>query len=143
MTTASTVVSIPLYPGVKGDLFESPWTKDGGKVNGKVHWVVPLEIQFPDGWAIFNTSVVPALQNYTGKFEFEIYDKYQLAVPKYMGKVIIDSTDDTYEIQLEQRYHCYRLTMMLTVFHTPQEPNETNAYRVGVPYGDWRYKDVI
>ena len=143
MTTASTVVSIPLYPGVKGDLFESPWTKDGGKVTGKVHWVVPLEVQFPDGWAIFNTSVVPALQAYRDTFEFEIYDKYQLAKPKYMGKVKINAVDDTYEVQIEPRYHCYRLTMMLTAFHTPQEPNETNASRVGVPYGDWRYKDVI
>lgn len=141
--TASTVVSIPLYPGVKGDLFAAPWTKTGTQVTGKVHWVVPLEVQFPDGWAIFNVGVVPAMSAYRDIIEFEIYDKRQLAKPYYMGKVKINAVDDTYEVQLEPRFHCYRLTMMLTAIHTPQEPNEALAYRVGVPYGDWRYKDVI
>lgn len=143
MTTASTVISIPLYAGVKGNIFESPWTQQGTDVTGKVHWLVPLEVQFPDGWAIFKLRVVPHLQAYRGQFEFEIYDKYMLSQPKYMGKVKINAEDDTYEVQLEPRYHCYRLTMMLTAFHTPQTPVETNAFRNSTINGDWKNKDVI
>ena len=141
--TSSTKITIPLYPGVKGSLLEAPWTRKGTEVTQPIHWIVPMEIQWPDGWNIFNISVVPKLHAYKGQIEFEIYDKYQLAQPKYMGRVKIDCDTDTYEIQLEQRYHCYRLTAVFILTHAPQEPNERLAFQAGVPYGDWRYKDQI
>lgn len=143
MNASSTVITIPLFAGVKGGVFDSPETRDGTSVTGEVHWLVPMEVDFPDGWAIFNLSVVPRKQPYRGQFEFEIWDSYQLSVPKYMGKLKIDAETNTYEVELEQRYHCYRLTMRLTAIHTAREPNETLAFRNGTPYGEWKYKDVI
>lgn len=143
MTTASTVITIPLYAGVKGNLFESPETRNGSPLKGKVHWLCPMEVLFPDGFNAFKLTFVPKLQAYRDTFEIEVYDKYQLAQPKYMGKVKINAVDDTYEVQLEPRYHCYRLTMRLTAVHTPQEPHEANAFRNSTPHGDWRYKDKI
>jgi hypothetical protein len=143
MNKSSTVVSIPLYPGVKGNLLESPSTQMGTEITTKIHWVVPTEISWPDGWGIHNLVMVPKLAAYTGILEFKIYDSYQLAHAKYMGCVKINSEDDSYEVQMEQQYHRYRLTAMFTITHVAREPNEALAYRVGVPYGDWRYKDVI
>lgn len=143
MTTASTVVTIPLYPGVSGDLLAYPDTKLGTQVTGKIHWIVPVEIQFPDGWAIFKVRFRPKLHKYEGNIEFEIWDKYQLSTPKYMGKVKINCADNSYEVEMDQRYHCYRLSALFTLTHSPQEPFRSNAYRNQTPYGDWRYKDII
>lgn len=143
MIKSSTVVSIPFYAGIKGNLLEAPWTTRGTEVQGKIHWVVPLEVQYPDGWAIFKVRVVPRMSAYRDNIVFEVWDKYMLSKPKLVGKVKINANDNTYEVELEPRYHCMRLTMMLTLIHTPQEPFETNAYRNSTPYGDWSYKDKI
>lgn len=124
MSKTTTVVSIPLYPGVKGSLLEAPWTQKGTEVTEKIYWVTPREVAWPDGWNIFNIEVTPTYLAYTGILEFELWDKYKLAVPKYMGKVKINSADDTYEVQLEQRYHGYRLTAMFILTHSPRQPEE-------------------
>lgn len=143
MKRASTIVDIPLYHGVTGSLIESPWTQSGQPLTQKIHWVVPMEISWPDGWGISNFSIVPRLASYVDLIEFKIYDKRQLAVPKYIGSVKIDSADDNYEIYLEPQYRKYRLSISFSITHVPREPNESFAFANGTPYGEWKYKDQI
>lgn len=143
MRRASTVVDIPLYHGVTGSIIESPWTQRGTKLTQKIHWVVPMEVSWPDGWGICNLSIVPKLHAYVGELEFKIYDKRQLAVPKYLGSVKINSEDDSYVIHLEPQYRKYRLSISLSITHVPREPNESFAYANGTPYGEWAFKDQI
>lgn len=140
---SSTRIAIPLMTGVKGNILDFPFTKDGNTRFTKIHWITPLEIQFPDGWNIFKLTVVPTLQSYEGKFHFEIWDTYQLSKPKYLGRVNIDADTNDYSVELEQRYHCYRLSMLFIIHHAPQVPFYTMALENGTPYGEWRYKDVI
>lgn len=143
MKKSSTVVTIPLYPGVRGSLIEAPWTQRGDALTQKIYWVVPMGLSWPDGWGIFNLKLVPSLAAYTGIVEFKLWDVYQLAQPKYMGCIKIDSADDSYVVELEQAYHKYRLTAAFTITHHPREPNEALAFRNGTPYGEWQYKDQI
>lgn len=140
---SSTRIAIPIMNGVHGCLDAFPFTRQGADHIAGIQWITPIEIEWPDGWAIFNISIVPRLQRYVDQFEFEIWDTRQLSKPKYLGKVKIDSTTDSYVVELEPRYRCYRLTMILLAHHTPQEPFYTNAFRNGTPYGEWRYRNVL
>lgn len=140
---SSTRMAIPVMHGVHGTFDAFPFTRNGANRIKKIHWITPMEIQWPDGWAIFKLSIVPRLQLYEGQFSFEIWDNYMMSQPRWVGRVKVDATTDTYEIELLPKFRCYRLTMLLLAHHEPQEPFYTNAFRNGTPYGDWRYKDVI
>lgn len=143
MNNSSTRVSIPLYHGVKGPLLHSTWTQRGDELNKQIHWVVPLEVQWPDAWGIFNVRMVPSMHAYTGEFQFEIWDRVQLPKPKLIGRVTINSEDDTYAVHLEPGFYHYRLTAMLILLHSPQEPHENLAYITRTPNSDWHNKDEI
>ena len=143
MKRASTIISIPLYDGVNGSILEAPWMTDGSLLNREIHWIVPKEVAWPDGWGIYGISVVPKLQAYTGVFKFEIWDKYMLSKPKFIGSVKINSADDTYEVNLVPHRYCDRLTAQFTVTHSPRIPNNALAYDNNTPYGEWRYRDKI
>lgn len=143
MSNASTVVQIPLYPGVRGNILDYPSTKNGTDITSKINWITPLEVQYPDGWAIFKIKTVPTLHAYRDHIEFEMWDQYMMSRPRFIGRVKINCNDGSYVVELEQRYHCSRLTLLLTIYHSPQEPFYTNAFRNRTPYGEWRFKDVI
>lgn len=140
---SSTRITIPIMAGVRGSIREYPFTRDGEDRMRDIKWITPIEVQFPDGWAIFKLKIVPTLISFEGEKEFKIWDQYMMSQPRLVGTVKIDCTTETYEVTLEQRYHCYRLSMILLAHHEPQEPFYTNAFRNGTPYGEWRYKDVI
>lgn len=140
---SSTRITIPIMSGVRGSIGEYPFTRRGTELPNPIRWITPIEVQFPDGWAIFKLKTVPTLISYEGQKEFKIWDQYMMSQPRLVGTVKIDCDTDSYEVQLEQRYHCYRLSMILLAHHNPQEPFYTNAYRNGTPYGEWRYKDEI
>lgn len=140
---SSTRITIPFMAGVRGNIRQYPFTRKGDELEAKINWITPIEVDFPDGWSIFDLKIVPTLIAYEGEKEFEVWDNRQLSKPKWIGTVKINCDTDSYEVKLDQRYHCYRLSMVLLVHHNPQEPFYTNAYRNQTPYGEWRYKDVI
>lgn len=142
MIKSSTRIAIPLMSGVRGCIDQYPFTPDGSKLK-PIHWLTPMEIQYPDGWAIFKLKTVPTLMLYEGKKEFEIWDEYMMSKPRFVGRVKIDCDTHQYEVELEQRYHCFRLTMLLLAHHQPQEPFESIAYQNNTPYGEWVYKDTV
>lgn len=140
---SSTRITIPFMSGVKGNLLDFPFTRDGNTRFNGIKWITPVEVLFPDGFNIYKLKVVPTLQAYEGKFDFEVWDNYQLSRPKYIGKVSIDAETDNYTVEVDPMYRCYRLSMIFLIHHNPQEPFHTIAFQNATPYGEWRYKDVI
>ncbi|ABY63163.1 virion structural protein [Pseudomonas phage 201phi2-1] len=140
---SSTRITIPIIHGVNGCIMDFPFTRQGETRLAPIKWITPIEVEYPDGWAIFKLKTVPTLILYEDHKEFEIWDQYMMSKPKLVGRVKINCTTDYYEVELEPKYRCFRLSMILLVHHNPQEPFYTNAFRNRTPYGEWRYKDVI
>lgn len=140
---SSTRITIPFMTGVRGCIQQYPFTRKGNELDAKINWITPIEVQFPDGWSIFDLKIAPTLISYVGEKNFEVWDKRQLNKPRLIGTVNINCDTGIYEVNLDQRYHSYRLSMILLAHHTPQEPFYTNALRNQTPYGEWRYKDVV
>ncbi len=140
---SSTRITIPIVHTIHGSIREYPFTRQGQDRMAVIKWITPIEVQAPDGWGIFKLKTVPTLIAFEGEKEFKIWDQYMMSKPKLVGTVKIDCVSETYEVELEPTYRCFRLSMILLAHHTPQEPFYTNAFRNRTPYGEWRYKDVI
>ncbi|AEH03688.1 virion structural protein [Pseudomonas phage PhiPA3] len=135
-------VVIPLYKGVRGNLKQFFYSRNGEFDKRFVWWITPIACYMPDGLAVGELKTVPTVSRYEGQIEFEVWDKLRRATPKLVAKVKIDADDDTYEVELEDYYMTQRLQLEFNL-HQSNTVHESQAFRNKTHHGDWSYRDKV
>lgn len=136
-------VIIPLYQGIKGDLKEFFYSKDGALDRGKVYWLVPIAAFTPDGIPVGEIKTIPTFERYEGNFELVLWDKLRQATPKKVATIFVDALTDSYQVVVEERYMHLRLVMELNLTLANNEVNQALLYRNNTHHGDPAYKDKL
>lgn len=142
MIKSSTRLALPLVHGVSGCVDAFPFTQTGTPVP-PIKWLTPMEVQYPDGWNIFRLHTTPTLMLFEGFKVFEIWDHYMLPKPRLVGRVKINCDANTYEVELERRYRCFKLTLLVLAHHQPQEPFEPLSLQNNTPFGEWVFRNAV
>jgi hypothetical protein len=133
------VVHLPLYSGVKGDLNDSIRGFCQKHIGHPV-WITPDRVSGVNEVPIFAFRIVPKLDRYEDIKVFDIWDKSCKMKPIHVAKVTINCNDDTYAVELSERYMTRRLNMTFHLHATGMEPHQIEAFNNGTHHGDWNYR---
>ncbi|BEG72507.1 hypothetical protein [Pseudomonas phage PA1C] len=136
-------VIIPMYHGVKGDLKQFFYSRDGNLKLTEVFWLVPVAVFTPDGLNVFEFKTIPTTARYENNLTFEVWDKLRNSTPKLVATVKIDTIADTYVVEVSERYMKNRFTMEFNLIIANREPDPALLYRNNTHHGDIHYKGKL
>lgn len=133
---------IPLYAGIRGDLWECVRTT-GEKIT-ELHpiWITPGRLMEGFESRLGTIDWQPALHRYQGVFKFEAWDKRYQSTPKWVATIWIDADKKEYRIEMSERYRTHRYVVELFAHVTNRIPDANYAFFTNQPDGDWKLLDL-
>ena len=136
-------IIIPMYHGIRGNLKEFFYSRDGNLKPDEVFWLVPVAVFTPDGLNVFEFKTIPTTSRYEGDLEFEVWDKLRNSIPKKVAVVKVNAVDDTYVVEVAERYMKNRFTMEFNLIVANREPDPALLFRNNTHHGNPKYKDKL
>ncbi|AFO70946.1 virion structural protein [Pseudomonas phage PA7] len=133
---------VPLYPGVRGYLEDSVFSKNGINDIGYHKWLSPKRVVGPDGLIISEVKITPRIARMEGEVILKVWDKWRRAQPKLVATVYIDPKDNSYRVEVEPFYACRRILLEVDLW-AQVIPGDRAPFVNDSVDGAWASRDII